>query len=89
MIHTRRKYTPGAAIIRELADDGYGELREDYSGRGMYGETCMGLVTDERQTTIEQAAARGLFNSSSDRMGKQWIVYWPTVKATPPQELRQ
>lgn len=31
-------------MFENLADDWSLELREDYSGRGMYGQTCPGLV---------------------------------------------
>lgn len=68
-------------IIRDMADEGFGKLVEEYSGRGMYGATCLGLIIDQSiQSVIEEAASRGLRGASSDNMGKQNIVYWPAVK---------
>lgn len=64
----------------------------DYSGRGMYGETCFGLVGHVRQITkvlmalVGEAAANGddtvpLFEmvdrTRTDDMGRATIVYFP------------
>jgi hypothetical protein len=45
-----------ASMIRDAADEVGGEVREDYSGRGMYGATCMGIV-------VEAWAAQGIIQS--------------------------
>jgi hypothetical protein len=70
-----------ASIIRELVDDGFGTLRSDYSGRGMFGARCMGIVTDDPQGLIEEAASRGLRGAKVDGMGRDSIVYWERVSA--------
>jgi len=69
-----------ADIVRELVEEGHGELRENYSGRGMYGARCLGIVTDSPEYVIEEAVLRGLRSACVDNMGKQHIVYWPSVR---------
>jgi len=65
--------------IKKLADDGYGKLYEDYSGRNMYGDTCLGITTDDPDTLIEEAASRGIRGAKRDNLGKGYIVYWPSI----------
>ena len=67
-------------IIEEVSATIGGTLYEDYSGRGMFGATCLGIVCADPQAAIEEAAARGLRGSSHDNMGKDFIVYWPAVQ---------
>lgn len=67
-------------IIKELANDGFGRIYEEYSGRHMYGKTCTGLYTDDPYKCIEEAASRGLRGALQDNLGKGYIVYWPNVK---------
>ena len=55
-------------------------LRKNYSGRGMYGETCYGIVTDFPEELVERAVALGLVGACADSMGLSTIVYWKTVK---------
>jgi hypothetical protein len=64
--------------FQRLADAFHGEVREDYSGRCMYGKTCIGITVDPCYATklIEEAAALGIKGSSRDNMGMQMIVYW-------------
>ena len=67
-------------IIRDIAYDLDGEVRERYSGRFMYGAHCMGIVHSSATAVIEAAAARGLTGAVTDNMGLDMIVYWPHVK---------
>jgi hypothetical protein len=55
-------------------------FRSDYSGRGMFGKTCVGVTTDDPNDLIAQLGIRG---AVVDQMGKRHIVYWPklSVKA--------
>ena len=69
-----------AEEIRVMAEEGYGELYENYGGRGMYGKTCIGLVTGDPMRTIEEAASRGIRGAVTDDMGIDTIVYWPKIK---------
>ena len=69
-------------IIEDVADAIGGEVYPDYSGRGMFGSTCYGIVFAGNTTrVIEEASARGLRGAKTDSMGKDCIVYWPHVKA--------
>jgi hypothetical protein len=65
-------------VIRTIADD-LGELRDDYSGRGMFGKTCYGIVTDNPDGCIEEAAEEGIKGARRDSMGLKHIVYWPHI----------
>ena len=67
-------------VIEQVASEIGGQMYEDYSGRGMYGQTCIGITCADPQGCIEEAAARGLRGSRTDNMGKEYIVYWPSVR---------
>ena len=58
------------------------EVREDYSGRGMYGETCVGLVVEDTADLLATgfaAAEEGIdyraLPKRTDSMGRSIIVY--------------
>jgi len=66
------------------------EIREDYSGRGMYGTKCLGFVVSSQRTAyrlmVGLAAVLGTDEASdiarraqSDSMGRDMIVYFPGV----------
>jgi hypothetical protein len=66
--------------IDELAEMFEASIREDYSGRFMYGDTCYGIVfDDDADTVINQAIILGLTGSRIDNMGLSTIVYWPHI----------
>jgi hypothetical protein len=78
------------AVIETLADDLGGNVRYDYSGRGMYGERCVGIVIPYPSEWIEMVNERSenLFSDdewcelerySMDSMGLDSIVYWPNI----------
>lgn len=63
-----------------------GDLRREYSGRGMYGDTCFGIVCGGREygTFVAELAgddpelARELADAvKTDDMGLSTIYYWP------------
>ncbi|OQX00463.1 MAG: hypothetical protein BWK73_48370 [Thiothrix lacustris] len=60
-------------------DDTHG-LRENYSGQGMGGMTCYGIVTEDPEELIAAAQAVGLSHYKTDNMGFDTIVYFPTVR---------
>lgn len=66
-------------IIYIIAQDD-DEVRPHYSGRGMFGDACYSIVTDEPENVIERASAEGLTGARTDSMGLKTIVYWPHVK---------
>ena len=71
------------ALLRELAEDLGGTFRESYSGRGMFGASCVGIVTDDPSCVIEGATLLGIRRACRDGMGRQTIVYWPHIPAAP------
>ena len=64
-------------VMEEIAEEVGGELRDNYSGRGMYGKTCYGIDCDNYTTCLEVAGSKGVRGARVDNMGKGWIVYWP------------
>ena len=66
--------------LNEVADIVGGEIRDDYSGRGMYGARCYGIECDEIVPCIEKAAMNGITGANYDQMGLQYIVYWPIIR---------
>ena len=65
-----------------------GEIYPDYSGRGMYGDECVGIIlknegdlfTFARQLDDELAELLG--NPTWDSMGLREIAYWPKVSVS-------
>lgn len=93
----RKQYTIPAEIFEELTDYGAYNLRSDYSGRGMYGQECIGLtgttedlvlfvlhardVLNDAEMTFAGDAADLLAAVASDSMGHDKIFYWPALRA--------
>jgi hypothetical protein len=68
-------------IIADVAEEVDGTVRYDYSGRGMYGKSCVGIVCGNKTECIEAAARKGLKGARTDAMGRHAIVYWPKIKS--------
>jgi len=68
-------------VLDELADslEG-GELRSDYSGRGMFGRLCYGITCDNQTEALERIAQLNLPRPTTDNMGLGYIVYWPGIE---------
>ncbi len=66
--------------VHDVADEIGGKVYESYSGRGMYGKTCYGIVCENEVECIEAAGAKGLRGARTDNMGRRAIVYWPSIK---------
>jgi len=60
-------------IVQASSKDGR-HLREEYSGRGMFGKTCLAIDCDDPNDVIAEV---GVKNAKIDNMGKKWVVYWP------------
>ncbi len=67
-------------ILQEVANEIGGEVREGYSGRGMYGKECYGIVCENSIECIEAAFAMGLRGAKTDNMGLRYIVYYPNPR---------
>ena len=84
-----------ADYAEELANDEF-EVRWDYSGRGMYGTQCFGIVGGTNVpvafgAAVAQVAADGdsvaedflydvLRGMSTDSMGRSTIYYWSNIQ---------
>jgi hypothetical protein len=82
-------------VVELLEEEGF-DLRRDYSGRGMYGKTCLGLVGDTRDlirfirfierehadeyTNFPMDDVDWLDDVREDSMGRSTIFYWPKVQ---------
>lgn len=74
----------------ELAGLDEDALRDDYSGRGMYGEDCLAVVCGLGDLLAFATAlgeqygeARNWMSSvCSDSMGRSAVYYWPGVTVT-------
>lgn len=68
-------------LVEFLESEGYdAELYEDYSGRGMYGNTTTGVTTDARPQSMEameEAMEEAEIDPSfrKDNMGLDYIYY--------------
>lgn len=76
------EFTKEQKAVQRLANDTGGKLYTDYSGRGMYGDICMGVVIDnsDYEEVLEHAVKLGLKNHRTDSMGLRMIIYFPSVK---------
>jgi hypothetical protein len=83
--------------FEDLESEGF-DLREDYSGRGMFGRECIGLtgdVTDLVRFTLRITDPENewrvsnnewLLDIRSDSMGYDMIFYWPAVSVEKEEE---
>ncbi len=67
-------------IIHKVADKVNGTVRSDYSGRGMFGAKCYGIICENYHDCINEAAYMGLLGATYDNMGLDYIVYWPMIQ---------
>ncbi len=73
--------TKAIDVINKISDEVDGHVREDYSGRGMFGEHCLGIVCGNANECLEVAGSKGIKRGRIDNMGRNMIVYWPHLKA--------
>jgi len=76
-------------VIENFCEDNDLELVKRYSGRGMYGKTCYGIVCDSIRTLLEltdyirdngfDSVTDVLGNVEIDNMGYQKIFYFRRV----------
>lgn len=57
-------------------------LYPDYSGRCMFGKTCLGIVCADGDTSDVISDVR-VPGARTDNLGRGWIVYWPSVPGEP------
>lgn len=66
-------------LLKDVANDLGASFRERYSGRGMFGRECPGIVFHSPTEVIELAAEKGIRGAMQDSMGTRTIVYWPCI----------
>lgn len=74
----------GTARLRDKIADiagSHGRFYSNYSGRGMYGKECVGIVTSDEDAVIKAATRRGITGAVVDSLGHDAIVYWPHIAA--------
>jgi hypothetical protein len=79
----------------DIGDPEEVQVRHDYSGRGMYGRTCLGFTTPNPLTFMvrlgyalatlggewtEEVTEDLLENVCQDNMGRDYIVYFPGIQ---------
>lgn len=82
-------------FIKEFCEDQDLDYREDYSGRGMYGRSCIGIVCDNPLSTLLALFAYIIDSDDSiggsevqyalgkpeeDGMGMSSILYFPKLR---------
>jgi hypothetical protein len=97
---TRDEITDAAELIDlyeadDQSDEGF-SIREEYSGRGMFGTTCAGIDLDSDEVLPFVAALTALLTerdrlgdalslaskARTDSMGSDVVLYWPGVTIT-------
>lgn len=69
-------------LLKSIAKQYDGKLFPNYSGRRMYGKTCLGIVCSiyELDNLIQTAVENGLPEPETDNLGFEMIAYWPSLK---------
>ena len=85
------------SLLEELASAYDARFCTDYSGRGMYGNQCIGITVENTSVLLhiivalaadEPDLAEELCDGiCSDNMGRDMIFYWPGITAEHPTEL--
>jgi hypothetical protein len=81
-------------LLQSFCDEYDYEFRTDYSGRGMYGKTCIGFVIDSSPFIVALTLAQFCYENDSDvieflhqegccqdSMGHNTIIYFPSIQA--------
>lgn len=63
--------------IQALADENGGRVYRRYSGRGMYGATCIGISCPDLTGVLVEVGRK---KPSYDNLGRGYIVYWTTIE---------
>ena len=71
--------------LRDTAENYDARFVDDYSGRGMYGKTCVGVILEYDDITeimfdVYDETGYRLPPPHTDSMGMDTIYYWPGLK---------
>jgi len=72
-------------ILHEIAREVDGTIDDCYSGRGMYGATCYGIIAVDALEVINLASEQGIkgakmANLGRNTLGRNIIIYWPKIE---------
>jgi hypothetical protein len=76
------------SIIEIMESAGY-EVRRNYSGRGMFGATCVAVELDKSEDLWNISKLLTDFDlkaPKTDSMGRGMIAYWPTLTTETAEE---
>lgn len=89
---TRSQLDDALEIAQIFPEEDEDVVRENYSGRGMYGRTCVGIVVGCTQLAFKFFAALAMEDvagpdvafqlaeqAQTDSMGRDMIVYFPRL----------
>lgn len=76
-----KKKVSKAEKLKALAEENGWSFRASYSGRGMLGSTCIGIVGGDLERMREECWKKGFTGSKYDNMGLDWILYFPALKS--------
>lgn len=63
-------------IADNFGDEGVDSIRYEYSGRFMYGDTCVGIVTDYPDKVVKAMESLNITGANFDSMARSTIVFW-------------
>src|SRR5690606_5360424 len=74
------EYGNNKVILKVLSEnqDEIKSIHTSYSGRGMYGKECFGIVV-ESYSNIEDELEKYDVMGRTDNMGHNMIIYWPSL----------
>ena len=77
-LESQPEYGTNKGILKVLGEhqDEIKSVHTNYSGRGMYGKECFGIVV-ESYSAIEDELDKYNVMGSKDSMGRDTIIYWP------------
>ncbi len=73
-------------ILKEVAERFDTEFQSNYSGRGMYGKECVGVICSDPMSLCLVLGREGFdvdLTPRMDNMGRDMIVYFPDLQDDP------
>ena len=64
-------------VLDSICEEIDAYVKDDYSGRGMFGRQCLAVSVPEFIPFLERAAKNGLTGAKIDNLGLGYVIYWP------------
>lgn len=85
------KYQEFIEQVTDWAESNGHSVQDSYSGRGMYGKRCFGVVVPHQLALLDLYFSLGYDSRngdnfsippepSTDSMGRDTIIYWPSLR---------